>query len=196
MTITTPDRIIDAAKTCLLGDGYAGMSTRRVADEAGVPLSQIHYHFGSKQALILGLLKSENERLLGRQSTMFDRPLPFWQRWDLACDYLDDDIDSGYVRVLQEMIAAGWSDPDIAAEVRTMLDGWSQLLRRVVDEGHEQLGGLGPFTTAEIVALIESVFLGAEAVILLGRETQGIPIRSALRTIGRVIKSFEEGGWT
>ena len=29
-------------------DGYANLSTRRVADSAGVPLSQIHYHFGSK----------------------------------------------------------------------------------------------------------------------------------------------------
>jgi AcrR family transcriptional regulator len=36
-------------KEMLRQKGYSGVSTRDVAAEAGVPLSQIHYHFGSKQ---------------------------------------------------------------------------------------------------------------------------------------------------
>ena len=44
--------------TRLLADGYAGLSTRKVAEEAGVPLSQLHYHFGSKGGLILALLET------------------------------------------------------------------------------------------------------------------------------------------
>ena len=35
----TRRRILDAAKARLLADGYAGLSTRKVAEEAGVPLS-------------------------------------------------------------------------------------------------------------------------------------------------------------
>ena len=77
---------------------------------AEVPLSQIHYHFGSKQQLILAVLEAENERLLERQRTMFDGPEPLWRQWERACDFLDEDLESGYVRILQEMIAAGWSD--------------------------------------------------------------------------------------
>ena len=44
--------------------------------------------------------------------------MPLWQRWERACDYLDEDLASGYVRILQEMMAAGWSNPEIAAAVR------------------------------------------------------------------------------
>ena len=44
----TATAILDAACDCLLADGYAGLSTRKVAQLAGVPLSQVHYHFGSK----------------------------------------------------------------------------------------------------------------------------------------------------
>ena len=110
-TAGTHATILAAARTCLLADGYANLSTRRVADTAGVPLSQIHYHFGSKRQLILAVLEGENERLLERQRQMFDAPEPLWVRWELACDFLDTDIESGYVRILQEMIAAGWSDP-------------------------------------------------------------------------------------
>ena len=83
-----------------------------VAEAAEVPLSQIHYHFGSKRQLILAVLEAENERLLERQREMFDAPKPLWVRWELACDFLDADVESGYVRILQEMIAAGWSDPE------------------------------------------------------------------------------------
>ena len=56
-TVDTRMLILDAARSRLLADGYGGMSTRKVADEAEVPLSQLHYHFGSKQGLILALLE-------------------------------------------------------------------------------------------------------------------------------------------
>ena len=61
-TSDTATRIREAARSHLLVDGYAGLSTRRVADIAGVPLSQIHYHFGGKQGLVLSLLENENRR--------------------------------------------------------------------------------------------------------------------------------------
>jgi AcrR family transcriptional regulator len=41
--------MLAAAKSALLEVGYANLSTRGIAQAAGVPLSQIHYHFGSKQ---------------------------------------------------------------------------------------------------------------------------------------------------
>ena len=47
--------ILDAARRRLLADGYTGLSTRKVAEQAQVPVSQLHYHFGSKQGLILAL---------------------------------------------------------------------------------------------------------------------------------------------
>ena len=62
---------------------------------------------------------------------MFDAPEPLWVRWELACDFLDTDVASGYVRILQEMIAAGWTDAEVAASVREMTGGWYRLLADV-----------------------------------------------------------------
>ena len=67
----TAQLILDAARTRLLADGYAGLSTRKVANEAGVPLTQIHYHFGSKQKMVLAVLDVENQRRLARQAAMY-----------------------------------------------------------------------------------------------------------------------------
>ena len=104
--------LLEAAKKVLRQNGYAGLSTRDVAAAAGVPLSQIHYHFGSKQGMVLALFEYLNAQLLDRQNALFgDTTLKLSEQWDRACDYLDDDIASGYVRVLQELIAASWSNP-------------------------------------------------------------------------------------
>jgi AcrR family transcriptional regulator len=191
-TADTRSSILDAARSTLLAVGYASLSTRAVAEAAGVPLSQIHYHFGSKQQLILAVLGAENERLLVRQRSMYAGPEPLWRQWELACDYLDEDLASGYVRVLQEMIAAGWSDPEVAAAVRGYIGGWYRLLADVAERASERLGGLGPFTAAEVSALMGLPFIGAEETILLGMSDADLPARSALRKVGALIRAYEE----
>ncbi len=188
----TRDAILDAAKQGLLEVGYAGLSTRRIAEAAGVPLSQIHYHFGSKQGLILAVLAEENRKLLKRQEGMYASEMPLWKQWEQACDFLDDDLASGYVRVLQEMIAAGWSNPEIAATVKEMLRNWYTLLTGVAERASQRIGGLGPFTAEEAAVVAGAPFLGVEAMLLLGFGDE-IPARSALRKFGDILRALEEG---
>ena len=187
--------LLAATEKCLRKYGYAGLSTRRVAEAAGMPLSQIHYHFGSKDALVLALLEHQNKRLLERQEATFAADIPLWRRWEQACDYLDEDMASGYVRVLQEMIAAGWSNPKIAAAVRTFLSGWYVLLERVAKEAAERFGPFGRLKPDDVAALVGNAFLGSEALLLLGfEEKEGMPIRRSLRRFGALIRAAEEAG--
>ena len=191
--VDTRSRIIEAARRRLLADGFVGLSTRKVAEEAEVPLSQLHYHFGSKGGLVLALFEEENKRRLDRQTRMYAEDIPLWRRYEQACDYLEDDLDSGYVRVLQEMIAAGWSNQQVGDAVRELLGGWYHLLAEVAREAEQRHGPLGPFTPDEVATLIANAFLGSEAVLLLGFDRQVMPVRSALRRIGLVIRALEEG---
>jgi AcrR family transcriptional regulator len=127
--IETSTSLLEAAKKVLRHAGYAGLSTREVAAEAGVPLSQIHYHFGSKQNLVLQLFEYLNAQLLDRQHRLFGDPsLKLSEQWDRACDYLDEDIASGYVRVLQELIAVSWHDAEVAKVIRAGIMGWVDLI--------------------------------------------------------------------
>ena len=192
-TADTRALILDAARIRLLADGYGGLSTRKVADEAGVPLSQLHYHFGSKQGLILAVLEVENQRRLARQQNMYAEAAPLWQRYERACDFLEDDLDSGYVRVLQEMIAAGWSNEELGGAVRSLVGGWFALLIEVAREAEQRYGALRPFTAEEVGTLVGAGFVGAESLLLLGFDREALPIRSALRRFSAVIREFEEG---
>jgi AcrR family transcriptional regulator len=185
-------RLLEAARTCLLERGYANLSTRRIADEAGLALGHLHYYFGSKRQLLLAVLAEENDRLLARQREMYADDVPLWKRWEQACDFLDDDIDSGYVRVLQELTAAGWSDPDLAEAVRGLLQGWFELLTRVAEQAASRLGGFGPLQPSDIGALVGDAFLGAETMVLLGVPERDVPHRAALRRIGEWIRQLEE----
>ena len=191
LVLPTPNRILVAVREVVLESGFAALSTRAVADRAGVPLSQIHYHFGSKEQMILAMLREENDSLVKRQAEMFAVDLPLAERWSLACDYLDHDLDSGYVRVLQEMMAAGWSSVEVRDAVDAVLAAWCGVLNEVVEQAHAAGANFGPFEAADIVALVMSAFLGAESLILLGLDRDQLPIRGALRRVGGALAALE-----
>ncbi|WP_432409335.1 TetR/AcrR family transcriptional regulator [Wukongibacter sp. M2B1] len=58
------EKIIEASHKCLAERGYANVSLREIANEAGVALSQLHYYFGSKKELFKAIMqKNSNEYL-------------------------------------------------------------------------------------------------------------------------------------
>ena len=191
--VETSTTLLEAAKTVLRQNGYSGLSTRDVAAAAGVPLSQIHYHFGSKQGMVLALFEYLNAQLLDRQNALFaDTTLKVSEQWDRACDYLDDDIASGYVHVLQELIAASWVDPAVAKVTRAGLIGWFELILGVARKAERELGSLGPFSPEDVAALIGSAFIGTESLYLLSLEEKGgASLRRALRRVGDLIRTAE-----
>jgi AcrR family transcriptional regulator len=190
--VSTRTAVLEAAKKVLRQSGYSKLSTRDVAEAAGVPLSQIHYHFGSKQGMVLALFEYLNAQLLDRQTSLFaDETAKLSEQWDRACDYLDEDIASGYVRILQELIAASWADAAISKVVRAGLLGWDEILTGLTRRAERELGGLGPFSAQELATLIGSAFIGAESTYLLGLEKKGIPVRQSLRRFGDLIRLRE-----
>ena len=192
-TVDTRTALLEAAAQVLRERGYAALSTREVAASAGMPLSQIHYHFGSKQGLVLALFEHLNAQLFERQKALFDDPsLSFADQWERACAYLDDDLASGYVRVMHELSAAGWADPEVGAVVRESMLGWAGLVIQVVRRFEKKVGGFGPLSAEDVGALVSIAFIGAESMVLTGVEAGGFPLRDALRRIGTLIRMLEQ----
>jgi AcrR family transcriptional regulator len=186
----TRDRIIEAARDVLVTHGHAGTSTRAVAEEAGVNLSQVHYHFGGRQGLLIEVLHRENEALLARQNALYAAPGPLSEKWRLASDFLDEDLGSGYVRVLWELWAAGLTDPELAAGWRDAVRGWHELLTSVFAAWIEDVGVELPITAEVAATLVSHVFLGIEVHRLGGFEA---PHREVLDMLGALIERAEEG---
>ena len=187
----TRRRIVDAAREVLLERGHAATSTRAVADEAGVRLSLVHYHFGGKQGLLLEVLERENELLLQRQHKLYAAPGPLADKWRVACDFLDEDIHSGYVRVLWELWAAGLADEDLAAGWRAAMAGWRSLLESVYAAWADDLGLELPISARAMATLIGNLFEGIEIELLAGVPPEQAPHREVLEAIGVLIERAE-----
>jgi AcrR family transcriptional regulator len=190
----TRRRIVDAAREVLLERGSGGMSTRAVADEAGVRLSLVHYHFGSKQNLLVEVLHHENDELLERQRELYAAPGPLAEKWRTACDFLDEDVRSGYVRVLWELWAAGLADEELAHRWRDAMAGWRNLLEHVVERWAAEHGLELPLSPRALATLVANAFQGAEIEILAGVSERDAPHVEALEAVADLIEWFERRG--
>jgi len=184
-------RILEAARATLIEKGAGGTSTRSVAYRAGVPLSQVHYHFGSKQDLLAAVLEHENELLLARQRELYATPGPLAEKWRTACAFLDVDIRSGYVRVLWELWAAGLADETLAEHWRAAMGGWRDLLEAVVENWAADHQIALPLTPRALATLICNIFQGVEIELLAGVAETEAPHREVLDAIGLLIQHAE-----
>src|SRR6266404_6429041 len=66
------NRIIEAAQKLFAVDGYDAVSFRDLTSAAGVSLSAIHYHFGSKEALLSEIFARGAHLLTKRRSELLE----------------------------------------------------------------------------------------------------------------------------
>jgi AcrR family transcriptional regulator len=183
--------ILDAARDVLRDRGYGATTTRAVAEGAGVRLSLVHYHYGGKAALLLAVLDRENERLLARQHALYAGPEPLADKWRTACAYLQEDLRSGYVRILWELWAAGLADPELARRWRESFAGWRDLLTDVAERWAAEHRIALPLSPRALATLVANAFEGAEVEILAGVTEHEAPHHEALAAIGDLIESLE-----
>ena len=130
----TEDAFLDAAERLLVEVGYAGITTRGVAEEAGANKGLVHYYFGSMENLLVRVLERFTERLIVRQRDMYAADLPFIEKWRQAMRYLDEDFASGYQKVWFELQALAWNRPELRDRVAHVDAEW----RAVLGEAFEQ----------------------------------------------------------
>jgi AcrR family transcriptional regulator len=87
----TEQALLDAAERLLVEIGAAGITTRRVADEAGANHGLVHYYFGSVEQLLVRVLERFTERLIERQRQLYAADMPFLEKWRTARAYLEKD---------------------------------------------------------------------------------------------------------
>lgn len=80
------DAIFDAVERVLREEGYAGLSARRVAEEAGFNHQTVYYYFETMEDLILGAFRRRAERSLERLKTALASDLPLHAIWRLYSD--------------------------------------------------------------------------------------------------------------
>jgi AcrR family transcriptional regulator len=103
-------RLMDAAERLLYDVGYAGVTTRAVAEEAGVKHGLVHYYFGSMDELLTQTLERFVDQLAEALEALYDDPgLSFADKWRLGSQFWVDGPASRFPKILLELLAMGWN---------------------------------------------------------------------------------------
>jgi AcrR family transcriptional regulator len=132
------EALLDAAERLLVDVGYAGITTRRLADEAGVNHGLVHYYFGSNENLLVRALERFTERLIERQRELYAADMPFVEKWRTAMRYLVSE-DVTYEKVWLELQALAWNNPDLRARLARVNAEWRAVLTEAFAEPHREL---------------------------------------------------------
>jgi AcrR family transcriptional regulator len=189
-TGSTRDAILAAALRILARDGYTALTARAVAAEAGTNVALLNYYFGSKRKFLPELFDAIDASKLARQREMYAAPAaPLSAKWREAVSFYRQDLADGYVRVLHELYALGYTNPEVAARIQGRLNNWRALLEEVARGYLPALGiGLPPELVASAVA---SFWLGMEVQHLAGASEDDGQFFAILDAIGDWLEARE-----
>ena len=186
----TEEAFLDAAERLLVSAGYAGVSVRRLAEEAGANHGLVHYYFGSMEELFLRVLERFTGRLIERQTEMYAADVPFIQKWRAAMRFLDEDLAAGYPKIWFELQAMAWNHPEMRERVATVNAQWRAVLTDAFRNAFDEYGL--DRTQVPVSAVVSLVMTFNEGIMLerLSGVSQGH--RQLLRVIDSWLLTLEE----
>lgn len=117
--------LIDAAELLLLEEGYAAVSSRRVAAKAGLKPQLVHYYFRTMDELLLAVFRRRADEGLEQQARALESEQPLWALWRFSTDPAGvaltmafAGLASRYASIRAEM--ADYSERFRVAQVRTL----------------------------------------------------------------------------
>ena len=134
----TEQALLDAAERLLGEVDASGITTRRVADEAGANHGLVHYYFGSVEQLLVRVLERFTERLIERQRELYAADVPFLEKWRTAMAYLDEDLP--YQKIWFELQALAWNRPELQERLAWVHAEWRAVLVDAFAHVREELG--------------------------------------------------------
>jgi AcrR family transcriptional regulator len=104
----------------MLDEGYAAVSSRRVAKDAGVNVALVYYYFATMDDLFVELFRRGADRSLGRLVETLDDRQPLWRLWELTHDFSNNAL-------TMEFIALANHRKPLKAEISTYSRKFRQL---------------------------------------------------------------------
>jgi AcrR family transcriptional regulator len=155
--VAAEEALLDAAERLLVEIGHANITTRRLAESAGVNHGLVHYYFGSNEALLVRALERFTERLIARQRELYAADEPFVEKWRSAMRYLVSE-DATYQKVWLELQALAWNDAGLRARLAAVNAEWRAVLTEAFAQPHRELGIEMPLEA--LVSLVMTFNLG------------------------------------
>ena len=148
----------------MLQEGYAAVTSRRVAAAAGLKPQLVHYYFRTMDDLFLALFRRRAEQGLERQARAFESEQPLWAVWELSRDPRGNAL-------TMEFMALANHRKEIRAELAASAERYRSELRQGLEAVFERYG----VRAGELPPLVCTVLLTSlSRVLVIEHETLGM----------------------
>jgi AcrR family transcriptional regulator len=154
--------LMDAAEQLLYEVGYARITTRSVAEAAGIKHGLVHYYFGSMDELLTQTLERFVEQLAQALEALYADPtLNFADKWRLGARFWIDEPTSRFPKILMELLAMGWNMPNLRIRLTDVHGRFRVIFERYFGQAMHEYGlDETEFPLQVIVAAVTSFQLG------------------------------------
>ncbi len=128
-TSETRTRLLDITEHVMLADGYAAVTSRRVAADAGVTPALVHYYFKTIDDLFLAVIRRRGAQQAKRQERALSSPRPINALWELSKERAGTGLLNEFIALAnhRKAIAAELAE-QVAESRQTQLDALQRLV--------------------------------------------------------------------
>ena len=125
--------LLDAAEQLMLEEGYAAVTSRRLAHKAGLKPQLVHYYFRTMEELFLEVFRRRAEEGLQVQAQALQSPQPLWALWRFGTD-------PAFTRISMEFMALANHRKEMRAEIAYYAERFRAEQRRAVTAALQRYG--------------------------------------------------------
>lgn len=125
--------LLDAAEQLMLEEGYAAVTSRRLANKAGLKPQLVHYYFRTMEELLLEVFRRRADEGLQAQAQLLQSPQPLWALWRFGTD-------PAFTRISMEFVALANHRKDMRAEIAHYAERFREEQRTAVAAALQRYG--------------------------------------------------------
>jgi AcrR family transcriptional regulator len=160
----TRRRLVEAAIETLKEEGFTGASARAIGRRGDLNPALIFYHFGSVNDLLLAALDETSRRRMERYEDAVRGVDDLPTLIGVAAEIYREDLESGHITVLAEMIAGASSVPDLGPEITSRMEPWIQFTEAAIGRVLKDTPVAQVLPVREIAFAVVALYLGIELV--------------------------------
>jgi len=125
--------LLDAAEQLMIEEGYAAVTSRRLASKAGLKPQLVHYYFRTMDELFLEVFRRRAEEGLHVQAQALQSPQPLWALWKFGTD-------PAFTRISMEFMALANHRKELRAEIAYYAERFRDEQRQAVTSALQRYG--------------------------------------------------------
>jgi AcrR family transcriptional regulator len=154
-------RIIDATLTTLKQQGFAATSTRAIATNGGFKSGLIFYYFPTLNDLLIAALEHASVERFERYGDDVAAAASLAELLTLLERIYADDRESGFVRVVSEMVAGSVANPELGPRMVGLIEPWIEAAETAAGRVLGPAGLTGVITPRQLAFAAVTFYLGA-----------------------------------